>query len=104
MIINFFVGHTSAYLKTINFEKVNYMDNTAVHLDFHFDGDDKVSIRVGNPMALAEYITTYYALGEKLISVEIDDEEKLGFSISPMREYYVPVPSVDWETGHVHRL
>ena len=98
MLINFYKD--KEYVTTIDFDKFirievldgeEYYKSENGRIDFIAPDDTYFFARktnsVKNSKSLAEEISIYAALGEKLICVNISDEYELGYKIIPLSDF-----------------
>ena len=79
MLINFYKD--KRFECTVNYDKAQVV----TPFSFWFTKDDEYTQNM--PNMLAEEISVYAALGEKLICVDISDEYKSGYKLTPFSDY-----------------
>ena len=88
MLINIYKD--KAYEATINFDNFLEVNGIGGKLTFFANNSCYGSKDMGSPAksnSLAEEISIYAALGEKLICVNISDEYELGYKIIPLSDF-----------------
>ena len=87
MLINIYMD--KEYYCTINFDQCRIMDGFINKVWFRFQEDNNGfhTEYVKNSKSLAEEISIYAALGEKLICVNLSDEYELGYKIIPLSDF-----------------
>lgn len=85
MLINFY--NNKKYFNTVNFDRATAMCYHVNKVKLFFENTYSESDDVKDSKSLAEEISIYAALGEKLICVNISDEYELGYKIIPLSDF-----------------
>lgn len=88
MLINFYKD--KVYEGTVNFDNFLAINGDSGKLSFFTNTNRGGYKDMGSPAkskSLAEEISIYAALGEKLICVNISDEYELGYKIIPLSDF-----------------
>lgn len=85
MLINFY--NNKKYFSTVNFDRVTAMNGYDNKVKLYFGNTYSESDDVKDSKSLAEEISVFAALGEKLICVNISDDYPSGYKIVPLSQF-----------------